>query len=177
MLWFRNADTRFPFLHESSAQVPARWHGAGSGPAQYLADTADGAWAEFLRHEEITDPRDLPGISRNLWAIEVTVESETVANVKIDLTLSRGGLDSYAVCQSEATRLCTDGATALAAPSAALRAGGACGQQTRDRHLPEAPPADGQTLVLFGTRRDARAWLCTAATRPSVRALTLVNAL
>ena len=84
MLWFRNADTRFPFLHESSAQVPARWHGAGAGPAQYLADTADGAWAEFLRHEEISDPRDLAGISRNLWAVEVTFESETVSNVGIN---------------------------------------------------------------------------------------------
>lgn len=177
MLWFRNADTRFPFLHESSAQVPARWHGAGAGPAQYLADTADGAWAEFLRHEEISDPRDLAGISRNLWAVEVTFESETVADVGIDVTISRGGLDSYAVCQSEATRLRADGATALAAPSAALRAGGACGQQTRAGQLTAAPPADGQTLVLFGTRPDARGWLCAAATRPSVRALSLVNAL
>lgn len=35
-----------------------------------LADTADGAWAEFLRHESIADPEVLEGVS--LWAVNVT---------------------------------------------------------------------------------------------------------
>jgi len=70
-LWFRNADRRWPFLWEDSSQPPARWHGPGEGPAQYLADTPDGAWAEFLRHEEIIDPADVSGVRRHLWAIEL----------------------------------------------------------------------------------------------------------
>ena len=68
---FRHADHRYPFLWESAAQPAGRWHADGDGPCQYLADTPDGAWAEFLRHEEITDPDDLPGITRSLWAVEV----------------------------------------------------------------------------------------------------------
>jgi hypothetical protein len=44
---FRHTDPRFPFLWESTDQPPARWHDRGEGPVQYLADTPDGAWAEF----------------------------------------------------------------------------------------------------------------------------------
>ena len=35
-----------------------------------FAQTWDGL-AELLRHEEITDPEDLPGITRSLWAVDV----------------------------------------------------------------------------------------------------------
>ena len=72
---FRHVDHRYPFLWETAAQPPGRWHANGEGPCQYLANTPDGAWAEFLRHEEITDPADLPGIARSLWAIEVPDEA------------------------------------------------------------------------------------------------------
>ena len=66
MIAFRHCDRRWPFLWESAVQPQARWHGDGEGPVQYLADTPDGAWAEFLRHEEITDEADLAGVSRAL---------------------------------------------------------------------------------------------------------------
>ena len=55
MIVYRHADARFPFLWESADQPPARWHGSGEGPVQYFADTPDGAWAEFVRHEGITE--------------------------------------------------------------------------------------------------------------------------
>ena len=71
MIAFRHCDRRWPFLWESAVQPQARWHGEGEGPVQYLADTPDGAWAEFLRHEEITDEADLAGVSRALWAVSV----------------------------------------------------------------------------------------------------------
>ena len=58
MIVFRQTDHRYPFLWESAEQPPGRWHGAGEGPAHYCADTPDGAWAEFLRHEEIGDAAD-----------------------------------------------------------------------------------------------------------------------
>src|SRR5437588_485926 len=94
---FRNADSRYPFLWETSAQPPARWHGPGEGPAQYVADTPDGAWAEFLRHEEITDPDDVAGVARSLWAIEVG-DDELDGAALIDDPRSAGGLSSYPAC-------------------------------------------------------------------------------
>ncbi len=71
MIWFRHCDTRWPFLWQSANQPPGRWHGDGEGPVQHLSDTPDGAWAEFLRHEEISEAADLAGIERDLWAIDV----------------------------------------------------------------------------------------------------------
>ena len=67
MIGFRQVDARYPFLWEDSRQPEGRWHAAGDGPAHYIADTPDGAWAEFLRHEEITDPDDLP--STDAWQL------------------------------------------------------------------------------------------------------------
>lgn len=71
MILFRHADPRLPFLWERAEQAPARWHGEGEGPVQYLADTAYGAWAELVRHEEIEEPEDLQHLRRAIWAVEV----------------------------------------------------------------------------------------------------------
>ena len=77
MIVFRHGDPRFPFLWEVAEQPPGRWHGPGEGPANCLADTPDGAWAEFLRHEEIRDPEDLATIRRTIWAVEIGDEPAT----------------------------------------------------------------------------------------------------
>ena len=71
MIAFRQVDGRYPFLWEDAGQPAGRWHADGDGPAHYFADTPDGAWAEFLRHEEITDPEDLVTIRRQMWAVEI----------------------------------------------------------------------------------------------------------
>jgi len=168
-VWFRNADNRYPFLWESDDQPAARWHAAGEGPTQYLADTPDGAWAEFLRHEEITDPADLRGIERALWAVEVDEDAERIAAVK---DASR----SHPVCQAEARALRDGGATALDAPSAALAAGAARGQLVSSG-LVEAPDREGRVLVLFGPRPEIRGWRCVAAGTVSERILRLVRRL
>lgn len=175
MIWFRNADRRWPFLWEDATQPPGRWHGAGEGPAQYLADTPDGAWAEFLRHEEITDPADLPGIARSLWAVEVP-EDEPAALPRLPPDVLRGGLVSYTDCQAEARDLRDGGATALEAPSAALVDGGARGEFVR-AGLAEADDRDGGVLVLYGACPDVRGWLCTGEGRPSERLLALARPL
>ena len=57
MIVFRNTDIDTPFLWETGAQPPARWHGAGEGPAQYFSSTPEAAWAEFLFHR--TNPKGL----------------------------------------------------------------------------------------------------------------------
>ncbi len=158
---FRHADSRVPFFWESADQPAARWHGPGEGPCQYLADTPEGAWAEFLRHEEITDPADLAGIARSIWAVDVpdevvdsAVRLESVrGDDALDLETATGDVTSYARCQAFARRQRTMGAHALIAPSAALRAGGAGGELTAGGLRP-APERDGQVWALFGARPD-----------------------
>src|SRR5690606_33363278 len=67
---YRTTDPSYPFIWESDKQPPARWHGKGEGPAHYFATTPEGAWAELLRHEGITDPEDLKGFrERAIWVV------------------------------------------------------------------------------------------------------------
>ena len=148
---FRHADARLPFLWESAAQ-PA----GGEGPCQYLADTPDGAWAEFLRHEEITDPIDLAGVARSLWAIDVPATVLDAA-LPADAADMLGGPTSYPACQRYARAQRRHGITEMVAPSAALRAGGARGQRT-DTGLKDAEDRSGVVWVLFGRRPDLRGW-------------------
>ena len=79
MILYRHTPPALPFLWETPEQPPGRWHGEGEGPAHYLADTPDGAWAEFLRHEDITRPGELAGIDRAIWAVEVPNEAVAAA--------------------------------------------------------------------------------------------------
>jgi len=130
---------------------------------QYLADTPDGAWAEFLRHEEITDEADLAGVSRALWA--VSVEEPWGVTPELPLETMTGGLDTYYDCQAEARRLREDGVKALEVPSAALQPGTAGGHVV-DRGLKPAAPADGRVFVLFGRRPDVVGWVAVDDGRP-----------
>ena len=176
---FRHADHRYPFLWESAAQPAGRWHADGEGPVQYLADTPDGAWAEFLRHEEITDPDDLPGITRSLWAIEVPDPvldgadrpSVTDGNAAPDMT---GGTDTYPACQGYARDQRLRGVTEMITPSAALHPGGARGQVT-DNGLRDAENRDGATWVLFGRRPGLRGWRVVDRGAPPARVLDLTR--
>ena len=170
---FRHADHRYPFLWESDAQPVGRWHAEGEGPCQYLADTPDGAWAEFLRHEEITDPDDLPGITRSLWAVDVPNSLLGGAHraAAPDMT---GGPDSYPSCQDYARTQRSRGVCDLIAPSAALYSGGARGQVT-DHGLQDAESRDGATWVLYGRRPDLRGWRVVDRGAPPARVLDLTR--
>lgn len=163
MIAFRHCDRRWPFLWESSEQPPARWHGEGEGPVQYLSDTSDGAWAEFIRHEEITDEEDLAGVSRVMWAVSVADPLGVTPDLPQE-TMT-GGLDSYRDCQAEARQQRGAGVRALEVPSAALRPG-AAGGHVVDGGLREAPPADGRVFVLFGRRPDVVGWVAVDDGRP-----------
>src|SRR5437660_9611813 len=100
MIVFRQVDARYPFLWEDDSQPAGRWHADGEGPAHYFADTPDGAWAEFLRHEEITDPEDLPTIRRQMWAVQI--DDAPAVRVSLPEHVLTGGVDTYRRCQSEA---------------------------------------------------------------------------
>jgi hypothetical protein len=138
----------------------------------YLADTPDGAWAEFLRHEEIRDPDDVVTVRRGLWAVEV--DDAPAARPRLSFDVLTGGLSTYRACRTEARRLRARGATALIAPSAALLPGAAGGWRV-DRGMRPARARDGRVLVLIGPRPDAVGWAATTAGRPFTHLLTRVR--
>ena len=174
MILFRHCDRRFPFLWESSAQPGARWHADGEGPAQYFSDTPSGAWAEFLRHEGVRDEKDLEGIRRALWAVEVPIEALEVREPALDAEALRGGPETYPRCQAEARRLRTAGAEALRAASAALKAGGAAGWVV-DGGEGEGAPRDGFVLALFAHHFDCVGWPAVETGAPPARVLGRVR--
>ena len=172
MIGFRNCDRRWPFLWEIRNQPAARWNHEGDGPAQYVADTPDGAWAEFLRHEEITDELDLAGVSRALWSVDVDVTG--ASEPALPRGVMTGDLSSYPECQAEARHLRDHGVTEISAPSAALEPGGAGGYRVEIGFCPGVP-RDGIVYVLFGARPDVTGWLIVDDGRPPVELLRRVR--
>jgi hypothetical protein len=172
MIGFRQVDARYPFLWEDSRQAEGRWHAAGEGPAHYIADTPDGAWAEFLRHEEITDPDDLPTIRRQLWAIDLG--DEPAEPVGLPMTVATGGVETYPRCQQEAAALRRRGHTRIVAPSAALKPGEARGLYVHDG-VHAATPRDGRVFVVFGPPTDLVGWVAAEAGWPAPDLLERVN--
>jgi len=164
MIVYRHADPRFPFLWEGADQPPARWHGSGEGPVQYFADTPEGAWAEFLRHEGITTESELVNVRRALWAVEAPDDLDAQVP-RLDRAVLTGGLDTYGECRQEARRLRNGGASAVRTPSAALLPGSAGGWKV-DGGLQPAAERDGSVLAVFGARPDFGGWLAAFSARP-----------
>lgn len=172
MIGFRHTDPRYPFLWEGTAQPPARWHGPSEGPAHYFCDTPDGAWAEFLRHEEITEPDDVATIRRALWAVELGEEAAQAPDLPLKVLI--GGPETYTVCQEEARRLRRAGVKKFVAPSAALLPGAARGWRV-ENGLQPGPLRDGHVIVLFGYRPELVGWAATVEGRPGDDVLTRVR--
>jgi hypothetical protein len=164
MIVYRHADPRFPFLWESANQPESRWHGPGGGPVQYFADTPDGAWAEFLRHEGITKESELVNIRRALWAIEL-VDDLGLETPRLARKVLTGGVDTYRACQTEARRLRDSGAKGLRTLSAALLPGAARGWRV-EAGLHPAGERDGIVIALFGTQPHAVGWATAALAYP-----------
>jgi hypothetical protein len=164
MIVFRQADPRYPFLWSDVSQPAARWHADGEGPAHYFADTPDGAWAELLRHEEITDPADAATVQRALWAVEI--EDEPFKEVSLPASALTGGRDTYRKCQDHARRLRSRGARRLAAPSAALLPGGAAGREMAGGTERATRPRDGRVLVVFGAPDGIVGWKAVERAAP-----------
>ena len=171
MIVFRHADARFPFLWETAEQPAARWHGPGEGPVAYLAETADGAWAEFLRHEEITDPADLAGITRTLWTIELP--EPPAAAPRLPVAVMTGDPSTYERCR-EAARGMRGRSAGLVAPSAALRSRTPSGFRTEGGLRPAAPRPE-RVFVLFGARPELVGWCACAEGRPRADLLARVR--
>ena len=173
MIVFRQVDARYPFLWDDPRQPAGRWHAEGDGPAHYFANTPDGAWAEFLRHEEITDPEDLLTIRRQMWAVEIG--DPPAQTVDLPRHVMAGGPDTYARCQRRAATLRRLGATALAATSAALVEGGARGMRIDRGAAVADAPRDGLVIVLFGSPASIIGWSAAVDARPSADLLPRVH--
>ena len=175
MILYRHAPPAVPFLWETPDQPPGRWHGDAEGPVQYLADTPDGAWAEFLRHEGITTADQLNGVARAIWAVEVPVETIDAATRP---TLPRetlvGNPETYEACRHEARRIRRAAAPALRTPTAALVAGGAHGWRV-EAGLRPGSAHDGEVIVLFGARPDLVGWPVVERGQPGPELLDRVR--
>jgi len=169
---YRHTDPRFPFLWETAGQPAGRWNSEGEGPVNTFADRPEGAWAELLRHEEITDPRDVAEIRRSLWAVDVG--DIPTAEPELPRATMTGGPRSYAVCRREAARLRERGRDGLVAPSAALVRGGAHGWRV-EGGLKPGPERDGTVIVLFGARPELVGWEAVYEGRPSDELLSRVR--
>ena len=170
MIAFRHADPRFPFLREDSSQPAGRWNDAGE-LTHYFCDTPDGAWAEFLRHEEIDDSRDLHTIRRALWAVDIG-EPPSLRPDLAEPTLT-GGSENWSACRETAWQHRTD-KDGIAAPSAALRKGGARGWRVGGG-LQSGPEREGMVYALFGPRPDLVGWAATVEGRPGEELLAAVR--
>ncbi len=170
MIAFRHTDPRFPFLYEDSSQPAGRWNAAGE-LTHYFCDTPDGAWAEFLRHEEITDPQDLLTIRRALWAVDIGEPPFLEPDLSQQALTS--GPETWQICQefAQSHRAGKDGITA---PSAALRLGGAHGWQVNGG-LRRAPARNGRVFALFGLRPDLVGWTTTIDGHPGEELLANVQ--
>ena len=173
MIAFRHCDARFPFLWSSPSQPAARWNGPTEGPANYFADTPTGAWAEFLRHEGITDAADLAGVRRSMWVVEIPDDGYESPNLSGAVLL--GGLETYGACQTEAARLRALGAARLQAPSAALLPGGAAGWVADAGAGPSTYARDGWVFVIFGPQPSLIGWPAVEAGSPPQRVLRHVH--
>ncbi len=171
---FRHGDPRYPFLWEDGTrQPPCRWKGPGlTEPVNCFADTPDGAWAELLRHEEITDPDDLKGIARDIWAVEIA--APPAAKPSLSHAELTGDESAYPTCQAEAERLVRGGTKEFTSPSAALIPEGARGWCVR-RGLAPGPDRDGEVAVLIGRRPNLVGWRATRRGRPGRDLLPRVN--
>jgi hypothetical protein len=169
---FRHCDPRWPFLRTDAAQPGARWHALGEGPVNYFADTPVGAWAEFLRHEEITDVVDLVGVRRSLWAVEIP--DSGYGRPDLPEPTLRGGRSTYAACQAEAARLRSAGHRGLQAPSAALLPKGAAGWECVPNEFP-AGAREGHVYAVFGAPTGLVGWPAVEAGQPPARILPSVN--
>ena len=155
MIAYRHTDPRFAFLREHIPHPAGRWN-VQNEVTHYLCDTPDGAWAEFLRHEEISDAEDLLTIRRDLWAVEIGDEPGALPELPPQ-TLA-GGPATWPDCQREAGRLRNQGEAGITAPSAALNPGAAHGWRV-EGGLRQGPPRDGKDNAQIRAQAVVLDWL------------------
>jgi hypothetical protein len=119
---YSSYDTPF-WARENSRS--GRWHTRGDGPTQYLSLSADGAWAELIRQEELRTEEEVAMVSVAMWAVAVRhhliVDYSTFARAKAAGFGAMALVDEdHSRCRREGARLRALGYAGVLAPSAAL---------------------------------------------------------
>jgi RES domain-containing protein len=180
-LGFRVCDRRYPFLWSGAGQGSGRWNRTGDQPVHYLASTPTVAWAEWIRHQEITDPGDLAGVAAALWAVLIPQEWGAKELDSVALHLDQV-LETSPPAQEARLALVghlkKQGAQGLLAPTAALH--------DSDRVLPAVRVSNGseqpdrlampaQVILLWCEARVLPGWCCVPEGRPGAELLPLVR--
>lgn len=137
LIAFRQTDHDVPFWARNNG-FDARWNVAGDEPTQYWSLHPDGAWAEYLRQEEVFDDEAASNVRRAVWTCRIPRGS--LLDLRDRDACDRLGIDpdvltapDWSGCQTVAARLRHEGCPGILTPSAAL---------------------DGHTdLTIFGARR------------------------
>lgn len=123
-VFFRYSSYDVPFWVRSNT-THERWNHAGEGATQYLSATADGAWAELIRNENLRSESDLGLVSIPLW--QARVDQGGIADYRDFETADQAGFDPEALiddtqhaCRDEGRRLREAGFNGVLYPSAAL---------------------------------------------------------
>ncbi len=121
---FRQTDYDVPFWARDNSQ-PGRWNVIGDPPTQYWSLHPDGAWAEFLRQEELTAVGDLERLRRPIWVCRISLAP--LADLRRADERARWSvtpddlIDSdWTRCQRLAGTLREHGIAGVIAPSAAI---------------------------------------------------------
>jgi RES domain-containing protein len=149
---FRYCTYDVPFWARNNTR-DGRWNRAGDPPTQYWSLTADAAWAELIRAEDLQTERDLDMLRMPLWACRVQmlglIDLRDPGHQQ-DYGLSFAQLisDDWSACHAARAAL-RNAAPGIVTPCAAL-----------DAHA---------NLTLFGPRRaiDWRAKSSLASTLPA----------
>jgi RES domain-containing protein len=122
--FFRYSSYDVPFWIRANT-TDERWHSAGDGATQYLSATADGAWAELIRNENLRSEGDLALVAMPFW--QAQIDQGHIADYGDFEKADRAGFDpeslitdDHAACQEEGRRLRAAGFAGVLYPSAAL---------------------------------------------------------
>jgi RES domain-containing protein len=124
LIAFRQTDYDMPFWARNNS-FQARWNAAGDPPTQYWSLHPDGAWAEFLRQEEIADEAAVALVRRTIWTCRVP--RGTFVDLRQSETCEAYGIEFDALtaadwgpCQALGARLREDRCPGILSPCAAL---------------------------------------------------------
>ena len=180
-LGFRVCDRRHPFLWSGPGQAAGRWNRSGDQPVHYLACTPTVAWAEWIRHQEITDPGDLAGVAAALWAVLIPQEWGKKELDSVALHFDQV-LDTSPAAQEARLALVEhlkkQGAQGLLAPTAALHHSDKVLPAVRvsnGSEQPELLAMPAQVILLWCEARLLPGWCCVPEGRPGAELLPLVR--
>jgi RES domain len=121
---FRYSNYDTPFWVRPNTH-PGRWHFTGDGPTQYLSATAEGAWADLIRSEDLRSESDVALVRMPLW--QARVDQSYVVDYSTFERAEQSGFAAEALvdddqerCRAEGKRLRELGYAGVLAPSPAL---------------------------------------------------------